>query len=164
MDLGKHRFDFDINKQFFAEFEQSEIQEGELKVEVNLMKEERMITLEVKIEGTVQIRCDRCLEYFGFPIEFDGNVYIKPIKDVVEEKIGVFGVEEDETEINLAQYLYESIHLMLPLRRVHPDDEDGNSTCNEDMLKLIEKYEQGQDDESIDPRWEKLRNLFVERN
>lgn len=164
LDLGEHQFEFEIDNLFFAEFEKSEIQEGNLNVAVNLFKEERMITLDVHIEGAVDIMCDRCLEYFGFPIEFDGKVYIKPIIDVQEEKENTLGVEEDETEINLAQYFYESIHLMLPLKRIHPKDENGESTCDKEMLELIEKYKRGQDDESIDPRWEKLKNIFVERN
>jgi uncharacterized metal-binding protein YceD (DUF177 family) len=164
LDIGEHQFDYDIDHLFFAEFEKTEIEEGTLKADVNLLKEERMITLRINIKGDVQIMCDRCLEYFAFPIDFEGKIYIKPQSEVEEEKLDTIGVEEDETEINLAQYFYESIHLMLPLKRVHPDDENGNSTCNEEMLELIEKYKKGEDEDSIDPRWEKLKNLFVERN
>ena len=164
LDLGEHSFDFEINKLFFDEFEKSEIQEGELKATVNLLKEERMITLSISIEGNVDIMCDRCLEYFGYPVDFNGKLYIKPKREIEEQKEFIIGIEEDDTEINLAQYFYESIHLMLPLKRVHPDDENGNSTCDKEMLKLIEKYKKDQDSDSIDPRWEKLKNLFVERN
>ncbi len=164
LELGEYNFDFGIDKLFFDEFEKSEIKEGKLTAIVNLLKEERNITLDISIDGVVNIICDRCLEYFEFPVHFTGKLYIKPNTDIKEEKDFIIGIEEDDTEINLSQYFYESIHLSLPLKRVHPDDKDGNSTCDAEMLKLLEKHKKDQDSESIDPRWEKLKNLNVERN
>ncbi|MFO8234532.1 MAG: DUF177 domain-containing protein [Bacteroidales bacterium] len=164
LELGEHWFNFEIDNQFFSEFEKSEIQEGALTVKVKLFKEERIITLDISIEGEVMVMCDRCLDYFGFPIDFEGIVYIKPKYEAEKERTDVFGVNEDETEINLAQYFYESIHLSLPLKRVHPNDENGNSTCDKSMLELLEKYTKKKDEDNIDPRWDDLKNLFVERN
>ena len=31
----------------------------------------------------------------------------------------------DEHELDIKQYLYEFIHLALPIQRVHPEDKDG---------------------------------------
>ena len=39
-----------------------------------------------------------------------------------------------ETEIDLSQYIYESICLSLPYQRVHPVGSDGKSGCDPDML------------------------------
>ncbi|MBS3806012.1 MAG: DUF177 domain-containing protein [Bacteroidales bacterium] len=165
LDLGHHRFSFEIDDRFFSWFEKSEIQQGSLTAAVELIKEERLTTLHVKLLGEVSVRCDRCLDYFMHPVEFTGTLYVKPEEDEWEEKgkEEVILVSPDQSEVDLAQYFYESIHLSLPLKRVHPDDENGNSTCDQDMLKLLEAHQREEQNET-DPRWDKLKNLFVKRN
>ena len=163
--LGEHRFSFEIDERFFSHFEQSEIEEGKLQAEISLIKEERLTTIRITIVGEVKVMCDRCLDYFMHPVNFSGTLYLKPEQDVWDEKHreDVILVAADESEVHLSQYFYESIHLSLPLKRVHPDDEDGNSTCDQEMLDLIDRHERKEDDE-IDPRWNKLKNINVKRN
>jgi uncharacterized metal-binding protein YceD (DUF177 family) len=58
--------------------------------------------------------------------------------------------------------MYEYVATALPIRHVHPDDENGLSTCDTEMLNLLDKMQQKDDDEKeIDPRWEKLKELKV---
>ena len=59
--------------------------------------------------------------------------------------------------------MYEYVATALPIRHVHPDDENGLSTCDSEMLNLLDKMQQKDDDEKeIDPRWEKLKELTAE--
>lgn len=164
LEPGKHLFSFEIDEWFFSWFEKSEIQQGKLKANIELIKEERLTTLHISIEGEVSVMCDRCLDYFMHPLTFHGTLYIKPEEDEWEEKNKeeVILVGPDDSEVDMAQYFYESIHLALPLKRVHPNDKHGNSTCDQDMLKLLEEHQR--DKQQTDPRWEKLKELFVKRN
>jgi len=164
LDLGEHHFHFDIEDRFFTFFEQSEIQEGALTARLELLKEERLTTVNVTIRGEVKVMCDRCLDYFMHPVNFSGTLYVKPEEEAWDDKdrADVILVAADESEVNLSQYFYESIHLSLPLKRVHPDDEDGNSTCDPEMLKLLDEHQESENE--IDPRWEKLKNINVKRN
>lgn len=164
LDQGTHHFRFDIEDRFFSFFEKSEIEEGQLQVEIELIKEERLTTLNIHIKGKVKVMCDRCLDNFMHPVDFNGTLYLKPEEDVWDEKdrADVVLVAPDESSVQLSQYFYESIHLALPLKRVHPEDEHGESTCDPEMLKLLEEHQQ--DDEEMDPRWNKLKNIFVKRN
>jgi uncharacterized metal-binding protein YceD (DUF177 family) len=164
LEIGIHHFSFEIEDRFFAQFEKSEIQEGVLEANVELIKEERLITLNVAIKGEVKVVCDRCLEYFMYPIHFDGTLYVKPEEEVYEDSDEVIKIAPDDSQVNISQYLYESIHLSLPLKRVHPDDENGNSTCNKEMLDLLKQHQKDESEEHIDPRWEKLKNINVKRN
>lgn len=164
LEIGTHNFTFEIEDRFFANFEKSEIQEGKLESKVELTKEERLITLDIVIEGEVNIMCDRCLEYLMYPIHYKGIIYIKPEEEVQENNDEVIKITPDQSFVNLAQYFYESIHLALPLKRTHPDDENGNSTCNKEMLELIKQHQKGENEETIDPRWEKLKHINVKRN
>jgi len=164
LELGEHNFEFKIEDAFFEHFEKSEVHEGNLDMHVNLLKEERLITLSIKIDGSVNVMCDRCLDYFEYPINYKGILYLNLSPNFEEDRVDVINIEEDQGKINLAQHFYENIHLSLPLKRVHPDDEQGNSTCNQEMLKLLEKYQKEEDKDSIDPRWEKLRDIRDGKN
>ena len=46
----------------------------------------------------------------------------------------------------------------LPIQKVHPDDENGKSTCDPDMLKKIREH-MVIDENITDPRWDELKNL-----
>ena len=65
----------------------------------------------------------------------------------------------DEQELDLKQHIYEYILLSIPIKRVHPDDEFGNSTCDPFMLKKLEEFIIDQENE-IDPRWDELKKLM----
>ncbi|MGM0496889.1 MAG: YceD family protein [Bacteroidota bacterium] len=164
LELGEHNFEFKITNTFFEHFKKSEISKGTLIANVSLLKEKRLITLNITIEGNVSVMCDRCLEYFEYPIQYEGILYLNLDPGFEEDRTDMINIKENEGKINLAQRFYENIHLSLPLKRVHPDDKEGNPTCNKEMLDLIEKYKQNEDNDKIDPRWEKLKNIFIKRN
>ena len=72
-----------------------------------------------------------------------------------------------EFEIDIAQYIYEMIVLSVPLRRVHPGIKDG-SLKTEALTKLKElavkeKKEEKKEEENIDPRWDKLKQLLTDK-
>ena len=71
-----------------------------------------------------------------------------------------------ETELNVAQYIYESICLSLPYQRVHPDDGEGHSTCDPDMLsrfRIVSEEEFGrlcsEAEADGNSPWEKLKEI-----
>jgi uncharacterized protein len=164
LETGTYHFTFEIEDRFFACFKKSEIQRGLLFAEVELVKEERLATLNIEINGEVSVLCDRCLEDLMYPLHFSGSLYIKEEEEIAEKSEKVIKIEAEESHINLAQYFYESIHLSLPLKRTHPEDEKGNSTCNQEMIDRIRQHQQRGDRHTIDPRWEKLKNIHVKRN
>jgi len=52
--------------------------------------------------------------------------------------------------------LYEYVHLLLPIRRVHPEDEKGKSACDPEIIRLLEASPRPSEP---DPRWEILNTL-----
>jgi uncharacterized protein len=64
-------------------------------------------------------------------------------------------INEKEHEFDVSQYLYEYIHLMLPIQKVHGTDENGNSLCDPEVIRYIKETE----DHHTDPRWEALKKL-----
>ena len=59
-------------------------------------------------------------------------------------------------------FIYETICLALPHRIVHPDDENGNSTCNPEVLKKLESMSQTEKPQEIDERWAALKDLKLD--
>ena len=160
--VGTHVFDFNVDKTFFEHFEHSEIENGKFSVSVELEKGDTFLALTFLINGAVQLECDRCLENFDLKIETEDHVVMKFGDEVFDSRyIGeeVQIVSHQQSEINIAQYIYEFIHLHIPLKRVHPDDDSGNPTCNKDALDALNKYS-ASEEHHADPRWDKLKDLL----
>jgi len=158
---GQHTFDFEIGNEFFEEFEESEIKEGRLKAYIEMEKRSSHLTLLVRISGTVMICCDRCLEMFARPLQCENRLLVKPGKSISDDDPDIISLSSDENEVDLRQNFYEYIHLALPIKRVHPDDKNGNSTCNPEMLKKLKELLVDEEDEKhIDPRWDDLKKLM----
>lgn len=126
---GRHEFDFKVDGEFFAAEENSEIKGGDCDVHVTLDKSESMLEIGVAIKGYVITECDRCLEDCKVPIEYEGTLLVKFSDEIRDYDGEVMWISPADGEVSLAQYIYESIVLALPYRRVHPDGE-----CNPDML------------------------------
>jgi len=158
---GHHSFDFEIGNKFFEEFEESEIKEGSLKAYVEMEKRSSHLDLMIRIAGSVMISCDRCLEMFSRAVECENRLIVKLGKSISDDDPDILSLPSDENELNLMQHFYEYIHLALPIKRVHPVNKDGKSTCNPDMLKkLNEHLVNDENDVTIDPRWDDLKKLM----
>ena len=152
---GNYTFTFEVDDRFFEHFEYSEITHGRIHVDVVLERQPRMMVFNFLIAGHVLIPCDRCGENFSMPVDGEEQLIVKYGQVHEEESEDILVITEDEHELDMSQYIYEYIHLLLPMRKVHGTDEDGNSLCNPDVISRIteEEHEPG------DPRWEVLRKL-----
>ncbi len=157
---GDHSFDFEIDDSFFEIFPESEIKEGSLHTEVILHKSPRMLTFDFFIDGNVRVPCDRCLEMFDLPVSFTYTLYVKFGQERHEESANTLIIPEDDYFLNVSQYVYEFIHLALPLRRVHPDDDNGHPTCDPLMLKKLKELTVTENKmKRYDERWSVLKGF-----
>jgi uncharacterized protein len=158
---GVHIFEFDINNTFFEDFENSEIKSGNVSVEVQLDKKEKMMNLVFSLKGNVAIACDRCLDEYEQSINSISHLILKIGKFRKEETDEIEIIPESANEINVKQYIYEFIHLALPVKRIHPVNKKGESLCNKIILKKLKEHETGTKViEDTDPRWDALKNLI----
>jgi uncharacterized protein len=161
---GKHKFEFKIAKEFFAEFEGVDINDADIDIKVDFEKNDRYLSMEFLLTGTIETICDRCLDVLELEINYAPKLYVNfgdetsDLTDIDDTMV----LSRSEDKIELAKHFYDYICLILPIQKLHPEDENGVSTCNPEMIKNIEKYNAGQNksDDEIDPRWEKLKNLY----
>ncbi len=159
-----HNYKFEVDDEFFKQFEYSEIHHGKLDIDVNLTVNPDNLVLDFYLKGEVEVQCDRCLDYFMFPIDKKTRLYVRLADfstDWYDYDDEIF-LSRDETRINVAKHIYDFINLALPIKKVHPLDENGNPTCNPEMLKKLEELSPNKEHnkEEIDPRWQALKDLL----
>lgn len=162
---GDHKLQFTVNQEFFNAIEGDLILGGNLVADLSIHKTEQMLQLHFDINGTIRAVCDVCLDEFNYPIEdAEGDMVVKFGDHTEELSEELYMIDEAEDVINVAQWIYEFIAVTLPIRMEHPEDENGNPTCNPEMLAKVNEYmtdtnSTKDEDESIDPRWAALKDL-----
>ena len=115
---GERKFRFHAGLEFFQTFDNTEILDADVDVEVRVMKKERKVEADLHLSGTVTVPCDRCLEPLAVPVEANPSE--------------VFAPESVAQDWDLSQAVYDYICLSLPLQRVHPEGE-----CNPDTVRFL---------------------------
>ncbi len=156
---GKHIFDFEIDRKFFAEFEGSILEDGQVNVRLTLEKQSSLMIFWFEVQGTVEVQCDRCLEMYNQPIKSKDRIFVKFGEKEFVEGDDVIWVSTNDYQLNVAQLIYEFIGLAIPIKKIHPDDEEGNSMCDSEMIEKLEKYivREGEENPSV---WKDLKKLL----
>lgn len=162
---GDHNFSFELDREFFALFDHSEISKGEVLAEVIMNKKAGVMSLHFSLSGKVEVACDRCLEEFMIDVESTQTIFVKPGDSPGELEDNILIIGRDDHEVEVGQLLYEFIVLALPYKRIHPVDIYGDSGCNKDMLKRLNalRTEEPDKEEKTDPRWDALKGI-IEKN
>jgi uncharacterized protein len=153
---GEHHFDFEIDDTFFEHFEYSEIKNGTIAVHLELVKEEKVLTFHFFFDGMVILPCDRCFEPVDLKIKGTEQLIVKFGESYYEENDELQIIPEGVNQFDISPFLYEYIHLLLPVRRIHAEDENGNSLCDPEIIKMLD---QPTSRAETDPRWEVLNKL-----
>jgi len=159
--LGIHQFEYELDDTFFNAFEYSLIKSGNLKVDLELEKQETMMLLKFKVIGTVNLDCDKCLSEFPLPI----NLYERQIVKFAEAELEsdddeIISLSRKETSIDISGPLYEMINVAVPYIK---NCEQADKDCDQEMIDRLEKLsidkQHEENEENSDPRWEALNKL-----
>jgi len=152
--------EFTLGDSFFVASENSEWGGGEINVSVALIKTSGLITLEFHLSGTLNVICDRCLEFYPEKIESRQTLFVKYGVDTGEISENVIMLSREEHHLDISPIVNEFLLLALPLRKVHADNDDGSSGCNEKMIEKLEEHLIQEVEDVIDPRWDELKKLL----
>ena len=164
--IGKHQFDYQLDNTFFKHFDYDEFNDASIKVNIVLEKKTTMLELDFKHKGTVNVPCDVSGEEFDLPIKGKLKLLVKFGDEFNDENEELLILPHGEFQVNVAQYIYESIILSVPLRRVHPGIKDGSLTDVIEKLESLSPKENKQEEQQnndIDPRWENLKKLLTDK-
>lgn len=134
--VGEHLFEFDVDNEFMQQYQSQPLENTfQIHVSIYLMKYNHSLQARVSLKGHISVICDRCLAPYSMPVQYDTQVLIEkgnPENSTDE----ILMVEEHDNKINLSQYLYESIYLLLPFKIVPCEMFDAD-ICDTDILKKI---------------------------
>ncbi len=164
---GNHQFEYLIEKKFFDFFNYDELNDSNVKVHIKFLKKPTIFELNFSFSGWVEMACDVTNELYHQPIKAENNLIIKFGDVYNNENEELLILPHSEFKVNVAQYLYESIVLTIPLKRIHPGVEDG--TLQSQVLEKLKELEPKElknkiENEDIDPRWNKLKNILIDKN
>ncbi|MEE2953804.1 MAG: DUF177 domain-containing protein [Bacteroidota bacterium] len=155
---GGEIYSFQINDSFFKEFLSSEITKADFNIHLDIKKENDKYLLCLQIKGVIKnLVCDLCAEELNIPIQNTTTIILQESKEILESTDEIIYIKPHQNIINLKSLFFEIISLSVPSKRIHKTDTKGDSECNNDMLKLIEKYMRKE--VAYDDRWETLKNL-----
>ena len=165
--LGKHQFDFKINKKFFDEFSFDEFESCNVTVNVVLEKKTTMLEINFKHSGTVNVPCDLTGEQFDLPIKGKIKLVVQFGEEFNNDNDELLILPHGEHQIDFSQYIYEMIVLSVPLKRVRTlvttDTLKNVALQKQDELQAEEIKNEVKKEDDIDPRWDKLKQLLTDK-
>ena len=125
--IGTHVFGIQLDSDFFASLEKSEILSGDVAAKIVLNLREESYKLNIAVQGTVFVVCDRCLD--PMPL------------DIIDEQ-EIWSEEEENDlssmtthQLDLSWLAYEIVSINIPLVHSHQAGE-----CNKHMELLLQDH------------------------
>lgn len=155
LDLGQHDFYYQISDGFFGLFDYSLINRGSLKVETILDKKTSFISLLFRINGNIELICDRSLDSFGYELGIEKEIVLKYGEVANELTDEIEMIPYNAQIINIGKYIYEFISVAIPMKKLHPRYKNDSL---EDKIVFSSNVE-NEGNSEIDPRWSELKKL-----
>ena len=135
---GGETFLWHAGKAFFGAFDNTDIQDADIRVEARIGKVGKDLLIDLTLDGTVTVICDRCLSDLVLPVEATPHFVVRfdPSAPEMEGDREVL-VAEDPSALDMHQVVYDFVYMSLPLQRVHPEGE-----CDPDTVKFLSHGEE----------------------
>ena len=119
LEIGDYSFDYELDSAYFQSVEKSEVLSGHVQAKAELALRERDFDLRIKVGGTVQVTCDRCLDPMDVAVDAEDDMEM----------------DEGTEMLDLEWLAYELVIVNLPL--VHSHQPGG---CNPQMDALLQDH------------------------
>ncbi|SHE93843.1 Uncharacterized metal-binding protein YceD, DUF177 family [Psychroflexus salarius] len=159
---GKHQFEYKITDEFFDFFEYDDFNTAEVNMTILLNKKANMLEFSFTAKGNINLNCDVSTEAYDQPVQNTFELVVKFGDEYNDDNEDLLILPWSDYELNIAHYIYETIVLAIPQKRIHPGVEDGtlDSEILDKLDELQPKAEEDKNEDDIDPRWEDLKKLL----
>ena len=141
---GERKFHSHAGLEFFQQFDNSEILDADVSVEITVVKDGRnKVEADLRLKGTVTVPCDRCLDPVEIPVEAQPAETLTP--------------GAGEVDWDLSQAVYDFVCLSLPLQRLYPEGQ-----CDPDTVRFLSQKERGNEEAEAEANspFAALKGLF----
>ena len=128
--IGTHSFDIQLNNDFFASLDKTEVLSGTVECKATLNLREEDYQLNIAVHGTVFVVCDRCLDPMPLDIDDEQEIFSED-----EEANGQDGPATANSQLDLSWLAYEIVSINIPLVHCHQPGE-----CNKQMELLLHDH------------------------
>ena len=125
--IGTHVFEIQLDSDFFASLEKSEILSGDVAAKVVLNLREESYQLNIAVQGTVFVVCDRCLDPMPLDINDEQEIWSE------EEENDLSSMTTHQ--LDLSWLAYEIVSINIPLVHCHQ-----TGGCNPQMDLLLQSH------------------------
>ena len=127
--IGTHSFDIQLNDNFFASLEKTEILRGNVSATATLNLREEDYQLNIAVHGTVFVVCDRCLDPMPLEINDEQEIFSE------DEDDEIVNGQSSNRQLDLSWLAYEIVSINIPLVHSHQPGE-----CNKQMELLLHDH------------------------
>lgn len=152
---GIHHFDFICDEGSFALRENNLVQKGYFDIKITLEKQQRVFRVKADFSGHLIVTCDRCGDDIKKTYNFEESIIYKLVHELKESTDEIIFVQDNLSEINIYDFLIDSICLQLIYRKTCDMIE---KKCNPIIEKMLNQN--FSEEKEIDPRWEELKKLM----
>ena len=139
---GERNFFSHAGSEFFQKFDNSEILDADVNVEIRVVKDGRnKAEADLRLKGSVTVPCDRCLDPVVIPVDTAPSETLTP--------------PEGDADWDLSQAVYDFICLSLPLQRLHPEGK-----CDPDTVRFLSHRERKNEEAASNSPFAALKGLF----
>ena len=132
--VGTHSFDIQLDDDFFASLEKSEILHGNVAANVALNLREEDYRLSIAVHGTVFVVCDRCLDPMPLEIDDEQEIWSED-EEMTDDEESVNRKSPNRKSLDLSWLAYGIVSINIPLVHSHQLGE-----CNPQMELLLHDH------------------------
>lgn len=156
---GKHEYQFHAGADFFDYFGvEQEFTHPDITAEIVLDKYSTFFELYLDVKGSIHLVCDISGEDFPYEVAHQMKLIVKLGHEHSYDSDEIITIPENDSVFNVAQLIYESTVLSVPMKKVKPE-------LDEEILSVLERYapklseEKIEEEQEEDPRWAALKKL-----
>lgn len=159
---GIHQFEYNIDDKFFANYGNQDFTHCKAAIKLELDKKTGFMFLKFDIDGFADVNCDRCGNTLPLRLWEEFKIMVKLVDNPEqmneqEEDPDVYYINQSESHLHLADWIYEFINLSIPMQKMCAPEEMGGPQCNKEILAKLAKVEVRTDE--INPLWKGLEQF-----
>ena len=141
---GHHEYEMKADGSFFAARGNDDVKEADVTAYVDIDVRHGAYEIGITCQGWIDSPCDRCLDPMRLDVDEDYDVTVR-YGEEYDEKDDLITIPEDETDLDLAPLIADTVLLSIPLRHVHPDGQ-----CNPEMEEIMSRHSSDAPEEEDD--------------
>lgn len=129
-------------------------------VSVSFYRTDHFVKVSFEVESNVELTCDRCLDTYVDDINGVFDILFEPgsVEETETVKSAVRQIPSEELVLDIEEEVRDTIILNIPAKKIHPKYYDGDGNPEDFGTARFGDIEP-EEEQKIDPRWEKLKKL-----